>query len=1228
MTSAPKVRADQQQVSERDVVAEEGSKQQGAEKRRITLRSLGPEFNEEHHGVYVRHLEEAVQDTRNRNIALTGRYGVGKSSVLDAFEEKHSESTIRISVNTLGPDEDGTDLTNRIQKELVKQFVYRIAPGKIRSSRFARPNLLTKFRALRQAFVATIVGLGVLWLFGVRPMANWPGAGANIAVQTSLVALFFVLVLLAVWEVRWFIGDRIVSEVSTAGTKIALGEGPTTYFDGFLDEIVTFFDAVEPEFVIFEDLDRFDDPQIFDSLRELNTLINASAHWRDKNRPLRFIYAIKDSLFEQLGVESKTGASVGENAKCRVDAAAAAVRRANRTKFFEIVIPIVPFISYCNARDHIIETLASLGFDEDFVSRPLLDLVARYTTDMRLMINICNEFAVFVERLLWADTPAPGMTADHLFALVVYKNFHLADFEAISQRESTLDELERCHRDAVRTLITDLQEKRSRLLRLEEHRETRERTAAELGARLRDIIKMFWSESPSIMVDDKQFSVDDLDAVEFWQSVVKTKSFYAWLYRTTMKLESESLARLFPETVNEAEWSDPEPAELARQADRYDRDIAMLRGVDFAELAHYERASEKRTWFDQRIDDVLDSELARELVRGGFITRNYAEYSAIFYGSFVGVDVAFFYNRAVRPNEMYLDYEFTSKNAVVNLLEQVPREFTSSVSALNIQVVSYLLENKNRIDEAKSIVTYIVTHNNADVQTFLNAFFNESTAPREDLVRMLTQHPWRKVFEYLAGHPGIPDRETRLRLFDTALLSAEPISSYKIGDRTKVLIESYYSYLAAVTEDHACENTTSRIFEMLEVIGLTVSDLEVLNAHLRDRIVNAHMYDINVKNLRLALDIDGVPTLDEVHAKTIVWELCRNHIADYVSAMENDFLGQSIILRDDTLIKIIEEQCDVWANDQLRDIIARSAPSAAIATIEDVPAQTWSVVVDSKRMVPTVANLLAYVKLHGVDKELSTLLAGDRDEPVELQNIQEVAGEDRNALAVQLLNASEYLSANNRVRLVGQLSLESEIEPTSVIPSPNLLAQALKTGLLPDTFESFAHFATGGWESVSDAFAVSKKISEFMRPALVEDFVVEFLEDQEIPCALRRIVVENLGEYVPNDDKQALEAVGQFALEHEIWLPLEDIRRIARVTQNSNVIPKQLAHAENVSADDLFVILTSLGRPYDKMLEGSGVEFHLPASAHNVKLVERLQSAGRIEIIQEPVGKNMRIRTL
>lgn len=220
--------------------------------------------------------------------------------------------------------------------------------------------------------------------------------------------------------------------------------------------------------MIFEDLDRFEDPQIFDSLRELNTLVNASANWQAGNEPLRFIYAIKDSLFEQLGTdpeskdekdeeeklkdgEAETSDGQGSppsNAKPRLDIAAEAVRRANRTKFFEIVIPMVPFISHRNARDLLAEELVKLGLAENFVSRPLLDLIARHTTDMRLMKNICNEFVVFAEHLLWKKkNRAPGMTADHLFALVAYKNFHLADFEAISQRTSTLDKLEQLHRD-------------------------------------------------------------------------------------------------------------------------------------------------------------------------------------------------------------------------------------------------------------------------------------------------------------------------------------------------------------------------------------------------------------------------------------------------------------------------------------------------------------------------------------------------------------------------------------------------------------------------------------------------------------------------------------------------------------------------------------------------------------------------------------------------------------
>ncbi|WP_026539918.1 YobI family P-loop NTPase [Paenarthrobacter nicotinovorans] len=1230
-------------------MAEERPSQPEAPKQPIKLRSLAPEFKSSQHEIYVRHLEEAVLDKRNRNIALTGRYGAGKSSVLDNFQKKHDKDTIRISINTLGPDEDDEDLTNRIQKELVKQLVYRLAPGTIRRSRFARPKPVTKFRAFLHALFVSVVGLGLLWVLGVRSGPGWPDAAADLPGYLVRAGMLFGLVLASLWAARWIIGDRIVSEVTTAGTKIALGEGPTTYFDSFLDEIVAFFDTVKPKFVIFEDLDRFEDPQIFDSLRELNTLVNASANWQAGNEPLRFIYAIKDSLFEQLGTdpeskdekdeegklkdsEAKTSDGQGSplsNAKPRLDIAAEAVRRANRTKFFEIVIPMVPFISHRNARDLLAEELVKLGLAKDVVSRPLLDLIARHTTDMRLMKNICNEFVVFAEHLLWTKkNRAPGMTADHLFALVAYKNFHLADFEAISQRTSTLDELERLHRDEVRTLIEGLQEQRRNRMRTEEQRERKEATAVELGGRLRDLKDMFPSPNgysySSVMVDDQGYGFNAVGSVEFWERVAKLKSFSLVHPNrgATVTPSAEQISRVFPEVMSSAQWLDPDPEELARLVNKCDQDIATLRGADFSGLARYDHVPKGRTRFDQHITDVLESELARDLVRRGFITRNYAEYSAIFYGKFVGVDVAFFYNHSVQPNEMYLDYEFTSEKAMSNLFEQVPAEFTSTISALNLQVASYLL--KEQPEDAKKLVAYVVAHDGKDVQKFLDAFLNTLGAPRELLIQQLTEHPWPDVFEYVARHPGIPDEETRLKLFDTALLNALSIDVYEIGNSSRALLKSSYQRLTAVSQSQTAAQT-ERVFEILEAVELVVTDLSGLSTPLRDRIVAAHRYKLSAPNLQMALGIDVDPTLDEVRQKQSVWEFCNTRIGDYIAAM--DAIGP-IVLTESVLVDVINEQHESWTEDQLREVIERSSALATIQKIEAVPQLTWPLIVDAGLLAPTVANVWAYVQAHGVEEQLSGLLTTGGVDSVELRDVDEVEDEDRGVLAVRVLNASILLTVQARVQLVKQLNLESAIELAEITPNPDqLLARALEAKLLPDTFQTFAHFAKGGWESVSEAFAVSEKVSGFMTPALAAGFVGEFVESPLIPNELRRMVVEGLGDYVPGDDKRALRAAGQFAIANQIWLPLAEIRRIARVTQDPNIVLRQLTNTKDTDPSDLSDILASLGQPYDQLSEGPGIEFDLPPGSSNETLFKRLDSAGRITISQKLVGRGRRIRT-
>ena len=163
-----------------------------------SLRSLAPEYVKDEHALYVKHLEWAVDDETVRNVALTGRYGSGKSSILDQFIETSAKNGLkvqRISINTLGPDE-AEDITNRIQKELVKQLVYRAEPGAIRRSRFARTADLTRRQLVRDSAGTGAVVAGLLWLTGIRPSlgfggdAWWPQpvAFGLLVVLTALVA--------------------------------------------------------------------------------------------------------------------------------------------------------------------------------------------------------------------------------------------------------------------------------------------------------------------------------------------------------------------------------------------------------------------------------------------------------------------------------------------------------------------------------------------------------------------------------------------------------------------------------------------------------------------------------------------------------------------------------------------------------------------------------------------------------------------------------------------------------------------------------------------------------------------------------------------------------------------------------------------------------------------------------------------------------------------------------
>jgi hypothetical protein len=166
-----------------------------------------------------------------------------------------------------------------------------------------------------------------------------------------------------------------------------------------LDEILYFFEVTKYNVVILEDLDRFQQTNVFTKLREINLLVNSS---KKIKRNVVFIYAIKDDMF----------------------------RENERTKFFDFVVPVIPVINTSNSSE-ILFNQRNLYFKGE-ISDEIIENVSYFIDDMRLLFNILNEYNIYRQKL------GDNINKDKLFATIVYKNLFPNDFVKLCNNDGKL----------------------------------------------------------------------------------------------------------------------------------------------------------------------------------------------------------------------------------------------------------------------------------------------------------------------------------------------------------------------------------------------------------------------------------------------------------------------------------------------------------------------------------------------------------------------------------------------------------------------------------------------------------------------------------------------------------------------------------------------------------------------------------------------------------------------
>lgn len=404
---------------------------------------------------YRQALQHILHNEKINNVAITGVYGAGKSSLIESFKKTTSKKFLHISFGSYRSASEATnkgtecnlnenhmgnrDLEDKgiekicneniLEAKVINHLLHQIDPKNIPMTIFKVKNnpsesevegwLIPLF--LWIVCLASFIAQDRLADIARKFFGDLNGEGSKIKIMTIVLFLIFGWILLSKL-VRLQVQGRLIKSIELKGLpvtgQINLGAEAMniSYFSHYLNDVVYLFDSSEADIIVFEDMDRYDTNLIFSKLKEINTIVNNKRRARGNKNMLKFFYLVRDEMFE------------GKD----------------RTKFFDFILPVIPVASGMNALEHFKKSLSNdlyFGRNERMLGLSIsyLRKISIYFDDLRLIHNICNEYKIYFSVLSSNQVPNKlELNAEGMFSLIIFKNAYPREFSKLQQSKGWL----------------------------------------------------------------------------------------------------------------------------------------------------------------------------------------------------------------------------------------------------------------------------------------------------------------------------------------------------------------------------------------------------------------------------------------------------------------------------------------------------------------------------------------------------------------------------------------------------------------------------------------------------------------------------------------------------------------------------------------------------------------------------------------------------------------------
>ncbi len=905
-------------------------------------------FSDVELGVYKNAIDFVFANNDLKNVAISGQYSAGKSSLIESYKKSHSNiKFVHISlahfrsIEEAETNEPSKDINETaLEGKVLNQLIHQINADDIPQTHFkVKKKIKTNNIVINTIFTVLFIAM----ILHITLFNKWEKfvsllSEGNIKTlltlstkyDTLLISGFICTILSCIFIYKLIKIQKnrnVLKKINLQGNEIEIfEESNESYFDRYLNEVLYLFENVDADAIVFEDMDRFNSNNIFERLHEVNRLVNIQRDTAGhKKSTLRFIYLLRDDIFI-----SK-----------------------DRTKFFDYIIPVIPVVDSSNSYDQFITHFDGGGILKLFNER-FLQGMSLYIDDMRILKNIYNEFQIYYNKLNTTE-----LDCNKMLAIIAYKNIFPRDFSELQLNQGMV--------------YTIFSEKDNLIIEEIKKIEKDNRDRKKEIEAINDEILNSSQEVDAIY--DKELS--RYNNHPHYNQAEKADIAKR---RAARKESVENKFNGKIEEINELISRSRES--LVDSRNKRLKEVITRENIDeIFKLTYTNEIGEERDFNEIKSSEHFD--LLKYLIRDGYIDETYTDYMTYFYeNSLSRIDKMFLRSITDQKGKEFT-YQLKNPKLVVARLREVDFE---QEEALNFDLLAYLLQTPAQVNLIKRLFKQLRKDRRVE---FIRGYFETERAQPVFINRLNTQ--WPEFFSYALTESEFSADWVKLYSIGTFYYSAnDAIEAINIDDCLTDYISDSAGYLA-ISEPKVDKLISG--FKLLNVSFVSIK-FENANKVLFDAVYQHSLYDINFSNLTLMLSkVYTLNSEDDIRHKnyTLVMSQPDSPLASYVNNHIRDYLDMVLSSCDGSIVDDESIVLSVLNNEGISDEQKGqyiNALQTFVTSLSEVESESlWSSLLDKDRAVCSEENIVSYFEhVDGLDDSLIEFI-NRTDVDLNFQNI-------------------------------------------------------------------------------------------------------------------------------------------------------------------------------------------------------------------------------------------------